>query len=98
MPEVYYNITFYEDRSLRSRVNNQCLTLDEDLLLNILSVSRDGIRYIIGRTCSAEFMKECSEIPDAHRAGLLKKLTKDEYQRVFKFVDKVLLSRMEKRL
>ena len=53
--------------------------LDEDLLGNILDVSREGIRSVVGRTCSIEFVKECSEIPTTRRAGLLKKLMKCEY-------------------
>lgn len=72
--------------------------LDEDLLGNILDVSREGIRSVVGRTCSVEFVKKCSKIPTTRRAGLLKKLMKGEYDLVFEFVNKVFLPRTEKRI
>ncbi|KAG5607439.1 hypothetical protein H5410_028931 [Solanum commersonii] len=72
--------------------------LDEDLLGEILEVLREGIRSVVGKTCTMKFVKECSKIPNTRRVGVLKKLMKGEYQLVFEFVNKVLLPRMEKRI
>ncbi|TMW98988.1 hypothetical protein EJD97_003221 [Solanum chilense] len=65
--------------------------LDEDLLGNILEVPRDGIGFVVGRTCSVEFVKECSKIPTTRRAGLLKKLMKGEEEDFCHFPDLFLM-------
>lgn len=82
MREFYYNINFYEDDNISSKVNNHRLKLYEDLLGTILSVPRDGIKSVVGRTCSVEFVKEYSKIPNARCAGLQKKLMKGGHQLV----------------
>ncbi|KAH0632849.1 hypothetical protein KY284_035635 [Solanum tuberosum] len=94
--EFYYNIEFAEDSSINTRVGDKSLHLDEDLLGKILGVPREGIRSVVGKTCTMEFVKEFSKIPNTCRAGVQKKLMKGEYQLLFEFVNKVLLPRTEK--
>ncbi|KAG5614082.1 hypothetical protein H5410_013906 [Solanum commersonii] len=95
--EFYYNIEFTEDGSIHSRVGDKSLHLNEDLLGHILEGTREGIRYVVGKTYSMKFVKECSKIPNTRRAGVQKKLMKGEYQLLFEFVNKVLLPRTETR-
>ena len=52
---------------------------------------------MLGRTCSTEFASLISKIPTTKVAGIYKKIMKSEYQLVFEFINKVLLSRTEKR-
>ncbi|KAG5605063.1 hypothetical protein H5410_026555 [Solanum commersonii] len=86
--EFYYNIEFEEDGSINTRVGDKNLHLTEDLLGQILEIPREGTRSVIGKTCTEEFVKECSKIPNTRRAGIQKKLMKGEYQLLFEFVNK----------
>ncbi|KAH0765633.1 hypothetical protein KY285_001504 [Solanum tuberosum] len=88
--EFYYNIEFEEDGSINTRVGDKSLHLTEDLLGKILEVLREGTRFVVGKTCTEEFVKECSKIPNTRRAGIQKKLMKGEYQLLFEFVNKHL--------
>ena len=47
--------------------------------------------------CSVEFVTLCSKLPTTKCAWLFKKVMKSEYQLVFEFVNKTLLSRTKKR-
>ncbi|KAH0743491.1 hypothetical protein KY290_031484 [Solanum tuberosum] len=69
------------------------LHLTEELLGQILEVLREGTRSVVGKTCTAEFVKECPKIPNTRRTGIQKKLMKGEYHLLFEFVNKVLLPR-----
>ena len=51
---------FLEDGSISTRVSNHSMKLDDDLIGNILGVPMGGIRSIARKTCSVEFLKECS--------------------------------------
>ena len=53
--------------------------------------------FVVGKTCSIEFVTLCSKLPTTKCAGLFKKVMKSEYQLVLKFVNKTLLPRTEKR-
>ncbi|KAH0635615.1 hypothetical protein KY289_035530 [Solanum tuberosum] len=86
--EFYYNVKFAEDGSLNTWVRNESLHLDEELLRKILEVPREGIRSVVGKSCSKQFVKECSKLSDMHRAGFQKNLLKGEYQLLFEFVNK----------
>ena len=97
MREFYYNIQFQEDGSVNTRVKDIVVHLDETLLGKILRVPRDGTRFVVGKTCSVEFVTLCSKLPTTKCAGLFKKVMKSEYQLVFEFVNKILLSRSKKR-
>ncbi|KAH0765549.1 hypothetical protein KY285_001420 [Solanum tuberosum] len=77
-----------EDGSITTRVGSTSLHMIEDLLGQILEVPREGTRSVIGKTCTVEFVKECSKIPNARRAGIQKKLMKREYQLLYEFVNK----------
>ena len=81
--EFYYNIKFQEDGSIKTRVGNIEVYLDEELLGNILRVPREGIKSMVGKTCFVEFVEVCSKVPTTRHAGLLKKLMKCVYQLVF---------------
>ncbi|KAG5629597.1 hypothetical protein H5410_001314 [Solanum commersonii] len=83
--EFYYIIEFAENGNINSKVGDKSLYLDEDLLEEILEVPREGIKSVVGKTCTMKFAKECSKI-----------LTL-EYQLVFKFVNKVLIPQTKKR-
>ena len=72
--EFYYNISFQEDGSIRTRVKNIIVHLDEDLRGTILGVPRRGIRFVVGKVCSVDFVKICSKLPTTRCAGLFKKL------------------------
>ncbi|KAH0633037.1 hypothetical protein KY284_035823 [Solanum tuberosum] len=74
--EFYYNIEFAEDGSINTRVGEKSLHLDEDLLEQILEVPREGIRFVVEKTCTTKFVKECSKIPNTRRTGVQKKLMK----------------------
>ena len=52
---------------------------------------------MIGKTCSAKFLALVSKLPITKCAGVFKKVMKSEYQLVFEFFNKTLLSRTEKR-
>ncbi|KAG5582067.1 hypothetical protein H5410_052694 [Solanum commersonii] len=95
--ELYYNIEFAENGSINSNVGGKSLYLDEDLLGQILEVPREGIRSLVEKTFTTEFVKECSKILNTRRAGVQKNLMKREYQLLFEFVNKVLLPRTKKR-
>ncbi|KAG5622996.1 hypothetical protein H5410_008214 [Solanum commersonii] len=95
--EFYYNVDFADDGSLDTWVGNKNVLLDEELMGQILEVPREGIRSVVGKSCTKQFMKECSKLPDMRRAGVQKKLMKREYQLLFEFVNKVFLSQIEKR-
>ena len=56
MREFYYNIQFQEDGSVHTRVNDIAVHRGEFLLGKILKVPRDGIRSVIGKICSIEFV------------------------------------------
>ncbi|KAG5611590.1 hypothetical protein H5410_022871, partial [Solanum commersonii] len=77
-----------EDGSINTRVGDTNLHLIEDLLGQILEVPREGTRSVIRKTCTAEFVKECSKIPNTRRVGIQKKLMKGEYKLLFEFVNK----------
>ena len=47
--------------------------------------------------CSVDFVTLCSKLPTTKYVGLFKKVMKSEYQLVFEFVNKILLSRSKKR-
>ncbi|KAG5572182.1 hypothetical protein H5410_061948 [Solanum commersonii] len=70
--------------------------MHEEMLGQILEVSKEGIRSVVGNSCTKEFVKEFSKLPDMRRAGVQKKLMKGEYQLLFEFFNKVLLPRTEK--
>ncbi|KAG5629388.1 hypothetical protein H5410_001105 [Solanum commersonii] len=74
--EFYYIIEFVEDGSINSRVRDKSLYLDKDLLGEILEVPKGGIRSVVGKTCTMEFVKECSKIPNTRFVVVLKKLMK----------------------
>ncbi|KAH0664993.1 hypothetical protein KY285_026199 [Solanum tuberosum] len=76
--EFYYNIEFEENGSINTRVRDKRLHLTEDLLGQILEVPREGTRSIIGKTCTLEFVKECSKITNTRRARIQKKLMKEK--------------------
>ena len=78
MREFYYNINILEDGSISTRVSNHSLKLEDDLLRNIIGVPRGRIKSVAGKTCSVDFLKECSKIPNARRAGFRKKIMKGE--------------------
>ena len=91
MREFYYNIQFQEEGSVNTRVNDIVVHLDETLLGKILRVPRDGTMFVVGKTCSIEFVTLCSKLPTTKCAWLFKKVMKSEYQLVFEFVNKTLL-------
>lgn len=59
MQELYYNVEFAKDGSISTRVGNHSMKLDDELLGNMLGVSRVGIRTVVGKTCFDEFVKKC---------------------------------------
>ncbi|KAH0722612.1 hypothetical protein KY290_005261 [Solanum tuberosum] len=56
--EFYYNIEFAEDGSIKSRVGDKILHLDEDQLGQILEVPREGIRSLVRNSCTTEFTEK----------------------------------------
>ena len=86
-----------EDGSLLTRVNDIAIFLDEEVLSKILRVPTEGTRSVLGKTCSSEFASMISKTPTTKVVGIYKKIMKSEYQLVFKFINKVLLPRTEKR-
>lgn len=60
-------------------------------------VPKEGTWSVLGKTCSSEFASVISKTPTTKVAGIYKKIMKSEYQLVFKFINKVLLPRTEKR-
>ncbi|KAH0767524.1 hypothetical protein KY285_003395 [Solanum tuberosum] len=94
--EFYYNVEFVEDGSLNTLVGNESLRLDEELLGKILEVPKQGTRSMVGKSCTKQFVKECSKLPHMRHAGVQKNLMKGEYQLLFEFVNKVLLPQTEK--
>ena len=52
---------------------------------------------MVRKTYFVEFVTMCSKLPTTKCAGLFKKVMKSEYQLVFEFVNKTLLSRTKKR-
>ncbi|KAH0748684.1 hypothetical protein KY290_027916 [Solanum tuberosum] len=95
--DFYCNVEFAKDGNINTWVDNESLYLDEELLGKILEVPREGTRFMVGKSCTKKFVKECSKLPDMRRAGVQKKLLKGEYQLFFEFFNKVLLPRTEKR-
>ncbi|KAG5600435.1 hypothetical protein H5410_031805 [Solanum commersonii] len=95
--DFYCNVEFVENSNINTWIENESLHLDEELLGKILEVPREGTRFIVGKSCTKQFVKECSKLPDIRRAGVQKKLLKGEYQLLFEFFNKVLLPRTEKR-
>ncbi|TMW83248.1 hypothetical protein EJD97_002388 [Solanum chilense] len=86
-----------EDGSVNTIVNDIVVHLDETLLGKILRVPRDGTMCVVGKTCSVEFVTQCSKQPTTKCAGLFKKGMKSEYQLAVEFVNKTLLPQTEKR-
>ena len=56
-----------------------------------------GTGSVTAKTCSIEFVSLVSMIPTTKVSWIFKKVMKSEYQLVFKFVNKVLLPRNERR-
>ncbi|KAH0742996.1 hypothetical protein KY290_030989 [Solanum tuberosum] len=81
--EFYYNVEFAEDDSFHTWVGNKSLYLDEELLGKIQEVPREETRSVVGKSCTKQFVKECSKLPDMHCAGVQKKIMKGEYQLLF---------------
>ena len=48
---------------MKTRVGNIEIYLDEDLLGNVLGVHREGIKSVVGKNCSVEFVNVCSKVP-----------------------------------
>nr|AAT38783.2 hypothetical protein SDM1_46t00006 [Solanum demissum] len=61
-------MTKSHDGSLYTWVGNESLHLDEELLGKILEVPREGTRSVVGKFYTKQFVKECSKLPDMHRA------------------------------
>ncbi|KAG5611917.1 hypothetical protein H5410_023198 [Solanum commersonii] len=86
--EFYYNVEFVEDGSLHTWVGNKNQYLDEELLEKILKVPIEGTRSVVGKSCSKQFVKKCSKLPDICCASMQNKIIKGEYQLLFEFVNK----------
>ncbi|WP_353824356.1 hypothetical protein, partial [Acinetobacter baumannii] len=80
--ELYYNVQFKDDGSILTRVNDIVVYLDEGVLSKILRVPREGIEFVLGRTCSSKFVSVISKTPTTKVAGIYKKIMKSEYQLV----------------
>ncbi|KAG5590626.1 hypothetical protein H5410_041140 [Solanum commersonii] len=50
--EFYYNVEFAKNGSIKTRIGNKRLHLDEELLGKILEVPREGIRFVVGKSCT----------------------------------------------
>ncbi|KAH0644978.1 hypothetical protein KY284_032862 [Solanum tuberosum] len=96
--EFYYNLEFTENGSLNTQDGNRLFHLNKERLGEILEVPREGIKSVVGQTCSKSFANECAKLPKMNCAGIPKKLLKREYQLLFEFVNKVILPRSEKRI
>ena len=59
-------------------MNDIAVHIDETLLGKILRLPLDGIRSVLGKTCSVEFVTLCSKLPTTKCAGLFKKVMKSE--------------------
>ena len=77
--KFYYDIQFKDDGSILTRVNNIAICLDEGVLSKILRVPREGIEFVLGRTCSSKFVSVISKTPTTKVAGIYKKIMKSEY-------------------
>lgn len=71
--------------------------LNEDVLSEVLKVLWEGIRSVIGKTCSINIMEICGKMPNLNTFGIPKKFFKGGYQLLFEFVNKVLLPHSKKR-
>ena len=70
MREFYYNIQFKDDGSILTRVNDIVVYLDEGVLSKILRVPRKGTGFVLGRSCSSEFVAVISKTPTTKVAGI----------------------------
>ncbi|KAH0743919.1 hypothetical protein KY290_031912 [Solanum tuberosum] len=73
------------------------ICLDKEILGIILWVPVKGIRTIEGCKPFSDFTKLSTKYGDVKNAGLPKKFLKGEYQLLFEFINKVLVSIIEKR-
>ncbi|KAH0645534.1 hypothetical protein KY284_033418 [Solanum tuberosum] len=81
-----------EGGGIMTTVRNVETCLDEEILGIILGVYMEGIRKIKGCKPSSDFTKLATKRGDVKNAGLPIKFLKGEYQLLFEFINKVLVS------
>lgn len=93
----YHKLTFSKDDFyLTSQVHDVNISLDKQVLTEVLEVPNQGNRSLKDEWGSVRFLKLIGKLDDLNIKSVTKKSLKGEYQLFFELVNKVLLLRTEK--
>lgn len=95
--EFYLNLKIHKDGGFVTSVREISFRVDEEILSDILKVNRKGIRTVVDKSPTKNFLEEARKMKNLNLSAVSKKFLKGQYQLYFEFVNKVLLPRIEKR-
>lgn len=94
MREFYLNLEIQKDKGFVTSVRDISFQVDEEVLGDILKVPMKGIKTIVDKSPSKNFLEKDGKLKNLNPSAVSKKLFKGQYQLYFEFVNKVLLPRV----